>query len=332
MNIKVSDLRKFQKLSSHIETSGVSPASDSIKFGDGVIIKNAHSAFVSFDCVDSTESVLVPEHILSSLLKETSSSFINITVKEKQVVVSDGRDKIPFGLINLKEFSNPPKPDSERKFITLEFLSAIGKCAETCAPYKDELNLYMFVHVGDNMAASGDGFMGVSFPIEEDIQMVLRAKTASFVSKMSVAETSESKGHYFFYGTDFVMGFSKHEIGYFAMGKKISDAPKERTFSMSANDLLSFNNLNISLFKGQSTFVTISNGKLDASDTMGSSQPSRDYEGVKIAEPFTFNAESMNRVIKAMGVEELDFYNSERAYFIKSTGTKATAIIAKISK
>lgn len=331
MNIQTLHLRAFQRLSSHIETSGVSPASDCLKFGNGTITKNAHSAFVIFDCPDATESVLVPEHILASLLKETVSDFINISVNKKQVIVTDGRDKIPFGLIDMKEYSEPPKVLSDKVPVSSDFLSIIGRCAETCAPFKDEANLYMFVHIGDNMAASGDGFMGVSFPVEEDVKMVLKGKTASFVSKMDVKAVSESKGHYFFYGDDFVMGFSKHEIGFFEMGKKISQAPKERTFSISSTDLMSFNHLALALTKTWA-HVTIFTGKFEMTDTIREIESSREYAVITIPEPFTFHAESMNRIIKALDVEDLDFYHSERSYFIKGPDTKATAIIAKIQK
>ncbi len=67
-------------------------------------------------------------------------------------------------------------------------------------------------------------------------------------------------------------------------------------------------------------------------DSRSEYAPTRPAEQLKLPEPFNYNADNMNQVIKALGVEELDFYHSERAYFIKSTDTKATAIIAKIAK
>jgi hypothetical protein len=330
MNIKVSDLKKFQRLSSHIKPNGILPASNCIKFGDGKMVKNAHSAFVSYDCPSSTESVLVDEHGLNSVLSNTASEFVNIAMKGKKLVVSDSRDNIPFPTFEEKEYNPPPNPEEEIKPISPEFLEALGRCAETCQPRKDPSNLYMFVHVGKKMIAAGNGFMGVCFPIEEDYTMVIERGVAALISKHEFTEMSESQGHYFFYGDGITMGFSKQEIGFAEMGKMMNGGT-ERTFTISASDVLSFNSLALSLCKDWS-IVTMHTGRFEMTDSRSEYAPTRPAEQLKLPEPFNYNADNMNQVIKALGVEELDFYHSERAYFIKSTDTKATAIIAKISK
>lgn len=332
MNIKVKDLKAFQRLSSHIKPNGILPASDCIKFGDRKLIKNAHSAFISYDCDDATESVLVDESGLNGVLNVTPSDFLNISMKGKKLVVSDTRDNIPFPTFDDKEYNAPPEPDSKRSPISPDFLTALGRCAETCQPRKDPSNLYMFVHVGNKMIAAGNGWMGVTFPIQEDHTLVLEKNVASLIAKHEFQEFSESKGHYFFYGDGFTMGFSKQEIGFSDMGSKMrGDDAGDRTFTISASDVISFNTLALSLCK-EWTWVTMDTGKFEMTDSRTEYAPVRPAEQITVPEPFHYNAENMSQIIKALGVEELDFYNAKGAYFIKSVETKATAIIAKMSK
>lgn len=331
MNIPVNILRKFYKTSAHIRPTGVTPASNCIKLGNGTLIKNANSAFISYDCPEATEEVLIDEHVLNGLLSNTYSDFINISVQKGKVVLSDTVTKIPTGIIPVKEFNDPSVSEGEKKNISLFFLEALRKCSEVCKPYKSsDTDLYMFVHIGKNMIASGNGYMGVVFPIDEDYTMVLEKSVARLVSGNNITATSESQGHYFFYSDNFTMGFSKQEIGFCEMGKMMRGGDN-LTFSVSSSDILSFNSLALSLCKDYS-IVTMHKGKLEMIDSRIDSAPVREITSIFPPEPFHYNAENMNQVVSAFGVETLDFYHSERAYFIKSPDSKATAIIAKISK
>jgi len=332
MNIRVSDLKKFQRLSAHIKPNGILPASDCIRFGGGTIIKNVHSAFVSYDCKDSTDDILVDEHPLNSLLNATASDFINISVKGSKVILSDGRDKIPVGIVSVKEFGDLPVPEGKKQEIDSEFLAVLGQASEACAERKPDTTLYMFVHIGNKTMASGNGFMGVCFPIDKDYKMVIEKNTAKFVSKQEIYAWAETESHYLFYGHDTFFGFSKQEIGFSNMGSMIQGGD-ERTFSIASADVLSFNTLALSLSAERDlTVVTMAPGQFETVKG-GDEEPCvRPYEGLKLPEPFHYNPDYLNKVISALNVEELDFYHSPRAYFIKSPDTKATAIIAKISK
>jgi hypothetical protein len=331
MNIRTSDLRKFQKLSSHIKPNGIAPASDCIRFGGGVMTKNAYSAFVTYHCPDANEDLLVEEHVINSLLSTTSADFFNITIKNEKVIVSDGRDKVPFGFINMDTYTNTPSVPTVKTEISKEFLNVLGRAAEVCAAPKDPSTVYMFVHVGDNMMAAGNGWSGVVFPIEEDLKMVIGKQTAMLVSKYDFTETGETEGHYFFFAKDVIMGFSKQEIGYSEMGKIMRGGKEEFTFTASATDVLSFNALALSLCKDWA-IVTMKTGEFEMIDSRFDYTPTRPAEQLRLPEPFHYNADNMNLIVKALDVEELDFHNSKNAYFIRSSDTTARAIIAKISK
>lgn len=330
MNIKTIDLKQFQKLSSHVKASGITPSSDCIKFGNGAIIKNAHSAFVSFDCEDSNENILVDEHALMGLVNATSSEFINIFLKGPKVILSDGRDKIPVPSVSIKDYSELPAYQGDKKGISVGFLESLGRAAGVCSAPQQIGNLYMYVHVGEDAICAGNGFMGVHFPIEEDYKMVIEKKIAATLSKFSFTAFAESQGHHFFFGDGFFMGFSKQEIGWADL-KKVLSGGKERTFSIAASDILSYNSLAMYLSKDFG-MVTMKNGEFEMDDTIREISHSRPAAGITLPEPFTYNAENMNKIVSALGVEELDFYVGDRAYYIKSTETKATAIIQKIHK
>lgn len=331
MNIKVSDLRSFAKLSSHIKGSGILPSSNCIKFGGGTIVKNVSSAFVSQNCADSTEEVLVDETVLWPLVNQTYSEFINIVVKGNKTLISDGQEKIQTPLVDMKEFNRLPIPESERVFISRTFLDSLGKASEACVPIAVPANLYMYLHVGYNSICAGNGFMAVHFPIEEELTMVLEKKVGQLLANLNVAEFAQSKSHYFFYGSEMFVGFSKQEIGYFDMKKLLTGGDKV-SFSLSSTDLLSFNRLSMSLSVKGSAVVTISDKKIEMYDAVKEISQSRDMEGVKLSEPFSFKPENMNMAILPMDVETLDFYDGKGLYYIKSPDTSATAIIAKISK
>lgn len=330
MNIKVSTLKNFQKTSAHIRSTGITPASHCIKFGNGALVKNANSAFISYDCPEATEEVLIDESVLNGLLSNTYSEFINISVQKGKVILSDTVTKIPTGIIPVKEFNDPSVSEGEKKLVSEFFLEALRRSLETCLPYKTPASLYMFVHVGKNMIASGNGFMGIVFPVDEDYTMVLEKSVARIIANNNILSTSESQGHYFFYSDNFTMGFSKQEIGFCEMGKMMQGGDK-LTFSVSSSDILSFNSLALSLCKDYS-IVTMHKGKLEMIDSRIDSAPVREITSLAPPDPFHYNAENMNQVIDAFGVETLDFYHSSKAYFIKSPDSKATAIIAKISK
>lgn len=333
MNIKVSDLKKFQTLSSHIQSTGILPASDCIRFGGGAIIKNALSSFISYECSDSNEDILVDEFVLYGLLGNTRSEFINISVKGGKVLLSDGLSKIPVSPVDIKIFPELPTAETKKQELTADFLSTLGKLSDACAEKKAATSLYMFVHVGENMMAAGNGWMGVCFPIDEGYKMVIERNVAKFIAKQKVYAWAESEGHHFFYGHEGIFfGFSKSEIGFSSMGSKMNGGD-ERAFTISASDVISFNSLAISLSTEKDiTLATMAPGQFEMENTTREIPCVRPYEGLKVPEPWHYNPKYMNSALAAFGAEELDFYPSKNAYFIKSTETKATAIIAKMSK
>jgi hypothetical protein len=88
----------------------------------------------------------------------------------------------------------------------------------------------------------------------------------------------------------------------------------------------------LSLQLSKTALVTISEGKFEMDDILLDKHHERLVDNVKVPAPFTYNPERMNTIINGLDVEALDFSDSKPAYYISSKDSKATAIIAKISK
>lgn len=332
MNIPVSVLKKFKHISAHVESNGILPIHKYLRFGDGFIVKNVSHAFVIFeseDCKsDKDEVILVPELDLYSLLSVTTSSFISISRKKDKVELNDGRDKIIVQTPPTREF-NIPAVESKEVILSEEFMTAVAQAALFANPVKDGPEYYGFVHIGENAVCSGEGFTVYHHPIKEDVKIVLKNKIAQTLSKLNINSFSESTSHYYFRNPEAVFGFSKPDTGWFDI-TRLFKQKREYSFTLSASDISSFNNLALQLSKTAS--VTISDGKFEMNDMLLDKHHEREAHGIKLPAPFTYKPEGMNTVIKGLDVEELDFSDSVPAYYISSKDTKATAIIAKIQK
>lgn len=335
MNIPVNHLKKFQKLSAHVRGSNIIPIHHYLLFGGGKIVKNVNTSFIEYTLPNSNEYmkedefVLVDENDLYSLLGVTSSAFISITQTKKSVELNDGRDKIKLQSPATNEFNPPPIADGETIKLSSEFMEAVAKASGFAQFIKDMPTYYGYVHVGEKTVCAGDGIIAFHCPIEEVLKVVIDNKIAQVISKCDIHGFQSSDNYYYFHNTETVFGFAKSEIGWFDI-RRIFQQKREFSFTLDATDLTSFNSLSLQLSK--TALVTISDGKLEMNDMTLDKHHERDVSGVKVPAPFTYNPERMNTIISGLDVGELDFSDSKPAYYISSKDSKATAIIAKISK
>lgn len=332
MNIPVSDLKRFQKLASHIKGSGVLPVCDYVLFENGKIYKTALDSFIVFDCAEAEGGILVDEKLLYNLLNVTVAPFINIVQKGEKTIISDGRDKIPFQTKKRKEFPAIAEAEGETIELSTDFIGAMAAASVFAKNMDSVPTAYMYLHIGKGSVCAGDGFVGYYYPLDEKVDMILDKKTAQFVSKNGAERFSQSASYYFFYSNDALFGFSKQEIGYMDMVRVINGG-SNLTFSASASDIQSFNNLAMqSALKADACVVTMSDGKMDMYDPTIEVEVERQVEGLKISTPFSFNPQYMNTLISGMQSETLDFYEHKNMYWVKSPDSKAISIIAKIQK
>lgn len=329
MNIKVSDLKKFQKLSSNIKPAGVLPILDHIRFGDGTITKTALSSFIVYNCKEATDVVLVDEKMLYNLLAITQSEFINIVVKKDKTIISDTRDNPHFQTQKPDQYPAIPKAPSDKIELSSDFLSTLGQASFFSDNMKEIPKMYDYVMVGENAICSGDGFIGFYCPIGENIKAIIEKKIALFISKLPIKSFASGESYYFFFMEDAVVGFSIQQIG-FADWRKFMQGGEKITFSASSSDLMSFNSFAIQSV--ENPVVTMTNGKIEMNDILFDKGNDRKMENITLEGDFSYDPNRMNRLLTAIEGEELDFYEGKGLYYIKSSETKATTIIAKINK
>jgi hypothetical protein len=329
MNIKVADLKKFQKLSANIKSAGVLPILDYIKFGGGTITKTALSSFIVYDCGEATDSVLVDEKQLYSLLNITHSEFINIKVIRDKTFISDSLDTLHFQTQKVIEYPAIPEPETDKSEISKDFLSAMGQASFFSDNMGPIPKMYDYVMIGENAICSGDGFIGFHHPVAEDIRAVIEKKISASLSKLPIKAFSKGESYYFFFMGDAIMGFSIQQIG-FADWRKFMQGGDKITFSASSSDLMSFNSLSIQ--NSENPMVSMTTGRIEMTDILFNKGNDRPMENLTPNGEFTYDPARMNRVLTAIECEELDFYDGKGMYYIKSSDTKATAIIAKINK
>ncbi len=330
MNIPVSQLKRFQKISSHVKGSNIIPIHHYLRFGGGKIIKNVNTSFVEYSLTESDEHLLVDENDLYSLLNNTSASFISITLNKGKIELTDGRDTFKLQSPSVKEFNLPPViQDGKQVELSSSFMEAISQASGFAQFIKDMPTYYGYVHVGEKTVCSGDGIIAFHCPIEEDFKVAIDNKIARVISSYSFHSFQNSDNYYHFYNDEVLFGFAKSEIGWFDI-RRLFQQKRDYSFTLDAYDLTSFNSIALSLSK--TGHVTISDGKFEMDDNMLDKHHERNVDNVKVPEPFTYNPERMNTIISGLDVESLDFSDSQPAYYISSKDSKATAVIAKISK
>lgn len=331
MNIKVSDLKKFKGLSSHIKSNGVLPIHNYIKFGGGKIQKQSSGAFMTFNCPEADEDILVEEKILYDLLFATANPTINIADKKGKTLLSDGKDKISTPVPELSLFIDIIESKTDRIDLSPEFLEAIGSAALLCQTMGIIPDKYMYVMVGNKSVCGISQSYGYYRPVEENVVMVLEKKTALFLSKSSVVAFSETESHYFFYTNEATLGFTKQEMGYGDFAKLLRGDLGDLTFTCSNSDLRSYNSLSISLCEHPLVTMT-KKGTLEMYDSLKEISQDRELNSIQPYEDFTYDPVTMNNVLSALYTEELDFYQKETHFFIKDGDKNAVALIGRIKK
>jgi len=331
MNIKVKDLKRFKDLASHIRRQKNLDIDSFIRFGDGFIAKNAYESVLKFDCPDSDEYFLIHEDDLYALVSQTPSEMISITATKKGVIISDGRDKFPASTTVFKQFLDMPKFPEKTTEIDGEFLACLSKTWPICAADENQgKEFYHYVHIGNQCICAGDGVVGFMHPISQSIKIVLKKDFAAIVSMYEFESFSESDVFQFFYSSGFIMGFRKTVVPYVDL-RFAFDCKTDRSFTYSASDLKSFNTL--FLKRSKSPVCSFVKGGLEAYDIHISDKiQKRESDQIIVTEEFSFNPEKTNRVIDSLGVETLDFHPGSNMFYLKSTDTKAVALIARIQK
>jgi hypothetical protein len=110
--------------------------------------------------------------------------------------------------------------------------------------------------------------------------------------------------------------------------KYLMPADKKVEFSAMRYDFEMFNSECVG--SSDHNWGTIQKGMLSMNDPERDISVTRPLEYLTPAENFTYNPESMNRLLKAFQTQQIDFYLQGSAYWIKSDESEIITAIARI--
>lgn len=329
MNISLSELRQFLDLSSPIVGHNTLPVLGYVKMGGGKIIKSVLSSFVQYECNEADTEMLVDEKLLTVKISNAQSGFLNIIQKLNKVTITDSVTPTTFQVPDIKTFPVIPEATSERYAISENFMRVLEKAQKfPLKPDPVNLSWMSFIMIGNGHMCASDGHGFFMEPIDEEFELVLHKQHAQIISKMPIKAFAFAEKYLFFYTDNATIGFSKQEIGYSNIIKygDVNGSPME--FSASASDLQRFNKECTQ--SSRSPFVAMTDGKLAMNDADMDVLLERTFEGIKPSKPFTYNAETMNRVLSAVDGNEVEFYRGKDWYWLKCPPQKSTLLIMRL--
>ena len=328
MNIKVSDLKMLQKLTSGLKSNNILPIYDYLRFDKGTITKISSGSFIVFDCEDSDETILVDEKLLYVKVANTSAPMINITQKGNKVTITDGITPTHFQKQNIKEWPEMPDYGNEKIELSSDFNAALQKSLFFPVHSEEIPSLRSFLMIGNNHFCASDAGILFYEEISENIELVIQTKSAEVLSKTTLFKCSTNDNWMFFWANRVVIGFQKQEIKFTDMRRFKMPEEIKLEFVGSKADFFSFNSECIGSSKYP--FVTIKTGVLSFDDTGLDIQLDRKLDYLTPSEIFTYNAAHMNRLLNSFNGDELEFYRGSTWYWIKSPDEAHVTVINRL--
>lgn len=329
MNISTAALKEFQKLSSNVKSNHVLPITDYLKFEPGKITKTALTSFITYDCPEVDEEILVSEKHLYDMLSVSLSSFISISREGTEIKITDGEYRMAFQDEKFELFPIIQQPTKDKVAISDCFVQALYMASYFPIPFKEVMSISNLVMIGNKTICAGDGVIVFKHIIDEEVDpIVLEKSIAASISKLPITGFAFGESYYFFYTAKAVFGFSVQEIGYADFNKFFVLNGQKPKFTLSANELMSFNTL--AMRTAEDAFIHVENGRLSMISTLTNVPLDKPLEGLTLDEPFNYHPEKMNRLLTAIHSEELDFYDGDRMYYVKNQDENVCSLIMKI--
>lgn len=329
MNITLSDLKQFHRLSSSIKGNNILPILDYVRFGDGKIVKTSLHQFVQFDCPSADTVMLVNEGLLSVKTGKSQADGLTLTQKGNKVTLTDSVTPTTFQVPDIKTFPAIPSPTSERFPVSDNFMKVLRNSQHfPLNPDPKNLSWMSFVMIGNKHICASDGHAFYMEPIEEEFQIVLEKPLAQIVSKMDVKEFAESESYIFFYTPNAVIGFSKQEIGYSNIIPYGDTKDAKVDFFASAIDLQKFNEECAQSSK--LPWIDMKPGILEMNDSELDIHIVRKMENITPSAAFTYNPVTMNKLLSIVDGDQIEFYRGKAWYWIKPTDQKCTMLIMQL--
>ena len=197
MKFKTEELRSFKHNSSHIKQNGIIPILGYIKFEDGELIKNNLHSFVRQKISPFKGKFLVEEKMINSFVDQTSSTEIDITIKNGKLVLSDGRMKDAADEEEVGQFPITSQPEGEFSDVPQETIKSINQ-ASSFVDANNKVVTVIYVFVNERSVCGSNAWVIYANGIDTSLpEMILSKETAVTVGKMKDVKFQQSDNYHF---------------------------------------------------------------------------------------------------------------------------------------
>lgn len=322
MKIKVSELRAFKSNAGFLKQNNLLPILSYLKFDKGTITKNNLSSFILQKITDFKESFLVDEKILMNFIDNTSASEIEILLKDKRILISDGMTKVYSPTDDIKIFPSTDEDEYEKVELAEEVIAAIKIASHFILPEEGDMPVKAYVFVGGSLVAGSNGFIVYVEKFKDQLPNFLISKEVSAcIGKFTSVDFSQSDKYYFLENKVLKFGFIKPTQGFVDFSPFSEFNRNTPAFTINKNEFIQFNDIAISSTPLKGTVATFSvedkKLNLNMNDTSYEISVSKEIpiEG-SMEGSFAFLPSNINPLLKNVPDELLTFYQAKDRYYV----------------
>lgn len=311
--LQTKELRMFKPFAANIIPNRILPIFSYLKFDGGTVTKSNMESFVSMKTT-SEGSFLLDENVLMSFIDDIESDTIDVDIKGKSAMLSDGKEKMKCPAEDVINFPAIANGAGE----TLNFPSTILEQIKIASNFTLEVSNSPYtqcVFVGKGLVAATSGFIAYTKKVEGDLpDIVIEKNAVSSIKNFDHLEFSQADNYQFFKNGIFKFGFSKTETAFVNM-LPFSQVPHEGgEVSIDKNEIIKFCDKCTSACQGRPLSVSIEDGKL----TMTDSAYEIDYEKPLSAKlpDFVFNPVFMSKLLKSVPDTMVTFLKSGNKCYV----------------
>lgn len=318
MKLKTAELKQFNSIAGGMQQNKLLPILSYLKFDKGQITKNNLESFICMDA-DFEGSCLIDEKILFSFVDSTNASEIDVTIKDKSVIISHGKEKMISPTDDIKLFPETLVADGVETELSNDVLKAV-KIALNFTMERDNMPQTTSVFIGNGLVGATTGFIAYIENIKSEMpEIVMDKNAASFIKNFDTVLFSENERCQFYTNHVFKFGFIKKETPYLNMNPFIALMPKDAvSVEVDKNEIIKFCDTCVNSTTGRVVVAQIIDDKL----VMNDSGYGIEYEkplSVKL-ENFTFNPVIMSKLLKSIPDEKVNFIRAKGKYYVTGNG------------
>lgn len=330
MKISTSELKRFKNNSSFIRHNNILPILSYLKFDNGKVTKTSLSNFIVQD-IEFKGSFLVDENILFNFLNFTSEPTIDISVKGKRVVITDGKSTVECPSEDMVNFPSVAEPEGKWVELPTDIFQSISYAANFIEVLEIQ-DMRSHVFVGDKIVGGSNGIIGYVKEFDEELpKIVLPKDTAVVIGKLNQGMFGENEKYIFIDTLTTRYGFIKPSYPYMNIGKLGKYNKESKNFTIDKNELLSFSEMCTSSTKakGINACFVIAGGKLKMSmvdtDFEVNVNKAIDVSG-EMDEIFNFNPGMMSTLLKNIPDTDITLYENNESYSITGESQSVSII------